>query len=111
MKPTKPEVVVDWLDARDWDCDTLTVEQIPQRVALRPRSSKGWLVYVGKDLNGVEVHILAATYDPPEDGDDRPEYGDFTAIPSGWVRAVHYRTGRPRKVKKDGGEQSGPAKA
>lgn len=100
-KPTVAEVVIEWLDARDWGFDTLPLASIPTRVALRLRHSKGWLVYVGPDSHGVEVHILAATFDPPEAEDDAPEYGDFTVIPSGWVQQVKYRTRKPRKPRQE----------
>jgi len=107
--PIAPEVVVEWLDARDWNLDTLSLEDVPGRVSLRMRHSKGWLVYTGPDTHGVEVHILASTFDPPEGEDEKPEYGDFTCIPLGWVRSVKYRTRKPRKAKDDG--QGEPTKA
>jgi hypothetical protein len=94
---------VEWLDARDWQVDTLALDKIPSRVGLRLRHSKGWLVYAGPDINGVEVTVLASTFDPPETDEDATEYGDFTVIPTGWVRSVKYRTRRP-KIKKETAE-------
>lgn len=96
-KPTVPEVVIEWLDARDWNVDSLALDVIPTRVGLRVRHCKGWLVYVGPDAHDVPVHILATTYDPPEAEDDVPEFADFTVIPSGWVRRITYRTRKPRQ--------------
>jgi hypothetical protein len=96
-RPRVPEVVVEWLDARDWMHSGLPLDAIPGRVGLCRRYCKGWLVYIGPDRHGVPVHILASTYDPPETEDDVEEYADFTVIPSGWIRSIKYRTGRPRR--------------
>ncbi len=112
--PRAPEVVIEWYDARSWNYDTLPRESVPQRVGLAVRLCKGWLVYEGPDLHGVPVHVLAATFDPPETPEDEPEYGDFIVIPTGWIRAVRGRRSCSRRraaspAPAAQGEDAGPA--
>lgn len=94
MSKRPPLVEVEWLDARDWNLNTLTLEQIPVQVKLRLRHSKGDLVYQDDERT-----ILASTEDPPENDEEQREWGDFTCIPTGWVKKITYKARGPRAKK------------
>lgn len=100
---TKPPLVeVTWTDARDDSTDGLRYpsDEIRLRINLRyGRTTRGLLVHQDE-----EKTILAHDFDLPEKNDDdqRPEVGNFTVIPTGWVTRVRYIERGPRKAKKDG---------
>ncbi len=110
-----PDVVVVWIDATDrtMECryDPENPTELKNRVHLRKgRETRGMLVYQDE-----EKTILAHDYDPPEENDDdrRPEVGNFTVIPTGWIECVRYtrhrgpRGGAARRG--DAGAATGPA--
>jgi hypothetical protein len=73
----KTLIMVEW-----WDTVT---EATPSDVekALYPRTSVGWLVYVGPcSKSGLPVITIAGT----KDMDD--EWADQTVMPRGWVKSI-----------------------
>lgn len=98
MTRKPPSVVVTWTDAVDRSLECrLDENEIKAKVKLRyGRETGGLLVY--KDD---EETILAHDYDPAEatDEDQRPEVGNFTVIPTGWITKIRYVERGPRTKK------------
>lgn len=108
---TKPPLVeVIWTDACDVSNVTARcVEDIKARVHLRyGRTVRGLLVYQDD-----EKTVICHDYDPAaaEDDDKRPEMGNFTALPTGWVTRIRYIERGPRKPKVKVEDGTGKAKA
>ena len=103
MTRRPPDVVVVWTDATDrtLECryDADNPSEIKNRVHLRKgRETRGMLVYQDN-----EKTILAHDYDPPEENDDdrRPEVGNFTVIPTGWIETIRHTRHRRRGSRDD----------
>ncbi len=90
-RPKKPALVeCGWIDARDLN-ETYALADIPERVKLIHRTTCGYLVYQDEERT-----VLAKDWDP---GEDPPEAGNFTAIPSGWIRTLVYKSRKPKAKK------------
>jgi hypothetical protein len=90
-------VVVEWVDARNVLEQDLTHDEALARGKLAHRTTVGYLVH-----RDDERTLLSADYDPEQPGQDEPNYGNLTVIPTGWVRSMHYldkRRPRPTKPK------------
>lgn len=90
MKP--PVVEVEWIDACNRSDDAIPVDEAMTRLNLVTRKTVGYLA--GQNDSKL---VLAKDFDPADNENEKDTLGNFTVIPSGWVKSIKYVTRRPRK--------------
>ncbi len=82
-KVQKPPLVeIEWIDARDQN-ESFKLVDVAANVRLVHRTTSGYLVLEeAAEIGPLARTILAHDWDAPD------EVGNFTVIPSGWVKKV-----------------------